>query len=106
MAALQGHKPAIEEFEASPLSLPTYAAERLLMAMADDPSTALGHAALWCGTQRGREADWLKACRITSLEAHLGCTLPESVIDTLGLHGFEQSEAYSRCRKNALVELR
>ncbi len=106
MAALQGHEAAIEQVESSPLPPMTDLAESRLQVMADDPGTALGRAAQWCMGQSGQDAAWLRKCRLTALEGHMGCTLPSSVLQTLGLHDFEGSEAYSQCRRDAVSESR
>ena len=98
MAALQGYAPANAESNSLAIPVRMLAAESGLMAIAANVRTALGRAALWCGAQSNTDEAWIKACRIRALEGHLACTLPQSVTDTLGLHGFEQSEAYSKCR--------
>ena len=106
MAALQGYAPANAEINSLAVPVRMLAAESGLMAIAADVRTALGRAALWCGAQSNTDEAWIKACRIKALEGHLACTLPQSVTDTLGLHGFEQSEAYSKCRMNAAADAR
>jgi TPR repeat protein len=102
MAALQGYAPAIKQIK--PFAAPPDgdAGERLL-AIAQESASALGKAALWCGRQSGKDGIWERACRLKALEGHLACGLPKSVLDTLGLHGFEQSQAYSQCRTKALA---
>jgi hypothetical protein len=104
-SALQGYAPAKEQidFIGVPPEMPF--AEGLLLLMTEDTQTAIGRAALWCGAQGDTDEAWIRACRIRSLEGHLACTLPRSVTDTLGLHGFEQSEAYSN-RMNAVADAR
>jgi hypothetical protein len=98
MAALQGHAPATEQIQLLGAPLEMLFAEGLLLLMTEDTGTDIGRAALWCGAQSNKDEAWMKACRLRSLEGHLACALPRSVTDTLGLHAFEQSEAYSKCR--------
>jgi TPR repeat protein len=102
MAALQGHEEAVTWVATSPDLAMTETAARRLLAMAEDPHTAIGRAARWCDSRASKDGDWLRHCRLTALEAHLACTLPASVIDTLGLRDFEGTEAYSNCRLNLL----
>jgi TPR repeat protein len=102
MAALQGHEEAVTWVATSPDLAMTETAARRLLAMAEDPHTAIGRAARWCDSRASKDDDWLRHCRLTALEAHLACTLPASVIDTLGLRDFEGTEAYSNCRLNLL----
>lgn len=100
MAALQGHKEAVKHVALLPEPVLTELAERRLLAMADEPRTAIGRAAQWCNTRAGKDEAWLRSCRLSALEGHLACVLPASVIDTLGLRNFEESKAYSLCRLN------
>jgi TPR repeat protein len=104
MAALQGYAPATEQIQLLGAPLEMLFAEGLLLLMTEDTGTDIGRAALWCGAQSNKDEAWMKACRLRSLEGHLACALPRSVTDTLGLHEFEQSEAYSRCRQRALAD--
>jgi hypothetical protein len=104
MAALQGYAPATGEITSLGVPIRMIAAESGLAAIAANSATAVGRAAVWCGGLGGKDAAWMKACRLRALEGHLACTLPKSVTDTLGLHGFEQLEAYSGCRQRALAD--
>ena len=77
-------------------------AEQQLLALAADSQTELGKAAAWCAGRFNRDASRENTCRLKALESRIGCELPATVIETLGMHQFERSEAYDRCRTAAL----
>ena len=104
MAAVQGNADAAEAARGVVSTAIQTEAERRLLAMAADPATYLGKAAQWCGGQSsGRVND--KQCRLHALDDHLICRLPRSTTEALGIVVFEESAAYTRCRKDRLEHL-
>ena len=102
MAALQGDHNAVGRLGISPDPSIIREAEQQLLALAADPQTELGKAAAWCAGRFIQDPSREKTCRLKALEIRMGCELPATVIETLGMHEFEHSEAYDRCRTKAL----
>ena len=98
MAAAQGNADAAEAARGVVSTAIQTEAERRLLAMAADLATYLGKAAQWCG---GND----KQCRLHALDDHLICRLPRSTTEALGIVVFEESAAYTRCRKDRLEHL-
>jgi hypothetical protein len=102
MAALQGDHNAVGRLGISPDPSIMREAEQQLLALAADPQTELGKAAAWCAGRFIQDPSREKTCRLKALESRMGCELPATVIETLGMHELEHSEAYDRCRTKAL----